>query len=109
MKYELKRVDPLRAANVGALVYGLVLGAFALIALPFFLFASALAPSDEFGAAGPAFIIFLVMLYPFMGLVMGWIGGLLTSAIYNFIITMSGGLLFEFDNTAVDASDGAAS
>jgi hypothetical protein len=34
MKYELKRIGPLRAANVGALVYGLLTGALMLILLP---------------------------------------------------------------------------
>ena len=39
MKLELRRVAPLRAANIGAMVYGLLMCAFALIFAPF-IFAS---------------------------------------------------------------------
>ena len=73
MKLELKRVDPLRAANIGALVYGLLMGAFALIFFPFFLLLGILAPSDGPGATGPFFAIFMLVFYPVMGVVMGWI------------------------------------
>ena len=105
MKHELRRVHPLRAANVGALVYGLVLGAFALIALPFILLAAIFAPSGEIGIGGVGFAMILILVYPVMGLVMGWISGLLTSAIYNFIVRWTGGLLLEFDRGAVSPSD----
>ena len=107
MKHELRRVHPLRAANVGALVYGLVMGAFALIALPFFLLAAIFAPSGEFGVGGAVVAVFLVLVYPVMGLVMGWISGLLTSAIYNLIVRWTGGLLLEFDSGAGSPSDTA--
>jgi hypothetical protein len=107
MKHELRRVHPLRAANVGALVYGLVMGAFALIALPFFLLAAILAPSGEFGVGGLGFAAILVLVYPVMGLVMGWISGLLTSAIYNFIVRWTGGLLLEFDRGEASPSEAA--
>ena len=107
MKYELKRLDPLRAANVSALVYGLVMGVFALIALPFFLLAAIFAPSGEFGVGSVGFAVFFVLVYPVMGLVMGWMSGLLTSAIYNFIVRWTGGLLLEFDRGAVSPSDAA--
>ena len=103
MKHELRRIDPLRAANVAALVYGLIMGAFALIALPFFLVAAFV---GEFGAAGLS--VFFVVLYPVMGLVMGWISGLLASAIYNFIVRWTGGLLLEFDGGTASPGGGAA-
>jgi len=97
MRYELKRMDPLRTANVMAILYGLMMGAFALIALPFFTLAAFVSPSGEFGDPGPVFLVIL-LLYPVLGVVMGWVGGLLTSAIYNFIIIrLTGGLLFELD------------
>ena len=97
----------MRAANVGALVYGLVLGAFALIALPFVLLAAIFAPSGEFGVGEVGFAVILILVYPVMGLVMGWISGLLTSAIYNFIVRWTGGLLLEFDRGAVSPGDAA--
>ncbi len=108
MKHELRRVAPLRAANVGALVYGLVMGVFALIALPFFLLVPILAPSGGlFGAGGVASAVLVVLVYPVMGLVMGWISGLLTAAIYNFIVRWTGGLLLELDRGAVSPGDAA--
>jgi len=96
MKHELKRVDPLRAANVAALVYALLMGAFALMFAPFFLLAAILAPSGEFGALGSLITLLVLFAYPILGLAMGWISGLLSAAIYNFIIRWSGGLLLEF-------------
>ena len=107
MKHELRKVHPLRAANVGALVYGLVMGACALIALPFILLAAIVAPAGEFGAGGVGFAVFFVLVYPVMGLVMGWISGLVTAAVYNLIVRWTGGLLLEFDRGAVSPSDAA--
>jgi len=107
MKQELKRVDPLRAANIGAFVYGLSMAAIALVMFPFFLIAGILAPSGQFGPTGLVGIVLLVF-YPVMGVVMGWITGLLTSAIYNFIIRWTGGLLFEFDSVSPSSSGGEA-
>jgi hypothetical protein len=95
MRLELKRIDPLRAANVVALVEGLLLAAFALIFLPFFLLAMLIAPSEGLGAV---WILLMLVLYPVMGVVFGWISGLLGAAIYNFVIRLSGGFLLEFDN-----------
>ena len=100
MKQELKRIDPLRAANIGALVYGLLTAVFALILSPLFLLASALAPAEGVGVAGMILPAVALVLYPVMGLVMGWVSGLLTAAIYNLVIRWTGGLLFEFDATA---------
>ena len=57
--------------------------------------------------SGVAFAVILILVYPVMGLVMGWISGLLTSAIYNFIVRWTGGLLLEFDRGAVSPSDAA--
>ena len=108
MRQELKRVDPLRTANISAMVYGLLTSAFALIAFPFVLLAGLLAPAQGSNIAGPVFAIFILVLYPVMGAVMGWISGLLTSAIYNFIVRWTGGLILEFDGVAPSSSSGAA-
>jgi hypothetical protein len=101
MTYELKRVHPLRAANIIALVYGLFLGVIVLIGLPFILLIAVFAPSQEFGVAGTAVTLMFVVLYPIMGIVMGWLSGLITAAIYNVIIKWSGGLLLDFESKAV--------
>ena len=82
------------------IVYGLLMGAFALIVLPFFLLAVIFAPSGEFGGAGSLFAVLFVFVYPIMGLVIGWISGALTAAIYNLVVRWTGGLLLEFDGEA---------
>jgi hypothetical protein len=97
MKYELKRVAPLRAANIGALVYGILMTVFAVVFSPFVLLASLLAPADRTPMAAPAVAALILVAYPLLGLVMGWISGLLSSAIYNVIIRLTGGLLLELD------------
>ncbi|NNE09660.1 MAG: hypothetical protein HKN20_13955 [Gemmatimonadetes bacterium] len=109
MKRELKRVEPMRTANVAALVYALLMSVFALIALPFFLLAAIFSQAGGGGGAPEAMFPFLlVVAYPFFGLVMGWITGLITSFIYNFVVRWSGGLLFEFDEAAPAAAGGEA-
>ena len=100
MEQEVTRIAPLRAANIGALVYGLLMAAIAILFSPLILISTFLAPPGESSAAGGVAIVMLV-LYPVMGLVMGWISGLLASAFYNFVTRWTGGLLVAFrDDTA---------
>ena len=101
MKLELRKVRVLRAANVCALLYGLLMTAFALVAAPLFFLAALVAPSSEFGGAEPLFPFILLLIYPVLGLAMGWISGLLSSASYNLIVRWTGGIIFEFDGGAV--------
>lgn len=105
MRHELKRIAPLRAANVAAVVYGLTMAAFMLLFSPFVLIAIFAAPENELGMAGPAFFLVMLLLYPIMGLVMGWISGILTAAIYNLVVKWTGGLQFEL---VADAPAGTA-
>jgi hypothetical protein len=106
MKLELKRIEPLRAANVTALVQGLLMCAFALLFFPFFMLMAMFMPEGE-GAFGIAFGLVMLILYPVMGLVMGWITGLLGAAIYNVIIKLSGGLLLHLDDVTPPMNAGA--
>jgi len=99
MNPELRRIDPLRAANVLGLVYGMLTGAFALLALPFFLFLGALSHETP-GFAGPVVAFLMLVLYPVLGLVMGWIAGLIGAASYNLVARIVGGLRFELDTGA---------
>ena len=108
MNLELRRIDPLRSANVAAILYGLLLTVFSLIAFPFFLLAAFISP-DETGFIGPLMAVFVLILYPIFGALMGWISGILTAAIYNFVIRWSGGLLFEFDDVSPASSSGGTS
>ncbi len=99
MRYELKRIAPLRAANIGALVYGLLVTFFAIVFAPILLVVSMFAPREETGLGGPLVALGLLILYPIMGLVMGWISGLFSSVIYNLIINLTGGLILELEGT----------
>jgi hypothetical protein len=104
MRLELKRVEPMRAANIGALVYGIVMAVFALVFLPFLLLGFALAPSG--GNPGLATLpLIMLFMYPLMGLVMGWLSGLCTSWAYNVVIRFTGGLLVDFHETTARAPD----
>jgi hypothetical protein len=92
MKLELRRVEPLRAANIGGLVYGIGMAVFAVVFLPF-LFLGALV-----GRARGAVLLmpFLLLLYPLIGATMGWLTFLIGASIYNFVIRWTGGMLIEF-------------
>jgi prepilin signal peptidase PulO-like enzyme (type II secretory pathway) len=48
--------------------------------------------------------LFVVVLYPVMGVLMGWISGFLSAVIYNFVVRWTGGLLMEFDTPATESS-----
>jgi hypothetical protein len=98
MKHELRRVAPLRAANVSAIVYSILMGLMSLISVPFFLLATVLqrpGPTGPGAVAGPIIAVMMLILYPVMGAVMGWVMGLAGAAIYNYIIRWTGGLLVD--------------
>jgi len=98
MTHELKRFDPLRTANVSAVVYGLMMTIFTLIFLPFFLLIGVAGlVADESGAGLVAMIPMALMLvfYPIFGFIFGWISGLLGAAIYNFVVRWTGGFLVD--------------
>ena len=104
MRYELTRVAPLRTAKIAGLVYGAVTAVIALILLPLVLVlllatTRMSGPSDMAASILPIVLIFF---YPLIGAVMGWIMGLVASAVYNLIVRWTGGLLLEFaDRSAV--------
>ena len=93
--YEVRRVEPLRAANVAGVVYAILTAAMVIVVLPFFLLLSAFLPAGE--KAAPGAIVVVLLLYPILGAVMGWISGLLTAAIYNVVVRWTGGLQLDMD------------
>ena len=97
MKFELMRVAPLRTANIAGLVYGIVTAVVAIILLPFCLvLLLATTRMNGSDAAASVLPLFLIVFYPLIGAVMGWIMGLVGSAVYNLIVRWTGGLLLEF-------------
>lgn len=93
MNTELRKIDALRAANVLALVYGIMMAVFAILIFPFVMLASLFSRSAGLGAG---FAGAFVILYPILGLVMGWLTGLLGAAIYNLVAGWTGGMRVEF-------------
>ncbi|MGE5175908.1 MAG: hypothetical protein ACM3JJ_05970 [Hyphomicrobiales bacterium] len=105
MKLELKRIAPLRAANVAALVYGLLTCVFAILFAPFFLLMGLVSQNHGGAAFGPLFALGMMVLYPIIGVVVGWLTGLFGAWFYNLVIRISGGLLFDLDEVR-DAAAG---
>jgi hypothetical protein len=102
MRFELKRVEPLRAANIGALVYGIMMAAFAVLFAPFLLLGMWLAPTGGQNTIGLTATAIMFCCYPLMGLVLGWLSGLVSSAAFNLVVGLTGGLVLHFDGRAVD-------
>jgi len=97
VQLELRRIAPLRAANIVALLYALSM---LIFAVPMFIIFSVIpGPSG----ADPqqqqfAFSSFrwLLLGYPVFGLVFGWFGGLIASYLYNLIAARLGGFRLEY-------------
>ncbi len=102
----LKRIGPLSPAKITGILYavlGLFMG-FIISAVALFgaLLGSALSNSSEpfvgliFGAGA---IIVMPILYG----VMGFISGIITAGIYNFVVRFTGGLELEFEGEGTAA------
>jgi hypothetical protein len=98
MQLELRRVAPLRAANVLALLYAISMLVFAIPAFAIFSLMPEATTSDpeQSKQAFTAFRWFILVAYPMFGLVFGWFGGLVGASLYNAIAPRIGGLLFEY-------------
>jgi len=95
MTYRLKRVAPLQAAIVFAILYALI----SLVIVPLFIVMILLgAMQEETGMAGGTaamvgMMIFMPLFYGFFG----FITGAILSFLYNIVAKMSGGLELTFD------------
>jgi hypothetical protein len=96
MTSEVRRVAPLRAANVVGLVYVVLGAAFAATFLPFAGWIPAgpdLDPQQE--ETMRAYFRGMLLAYPLLGGVFGWIGALVGAAVYNLAARIVGGLVVE--------------
>ena len=93
MRSEIRYIEPIRFANVVALVYALVGLVFVVLALPFVFMSMAWGESS--GAFSIGITLILVVLYPVFGLFFGWLTGLLGAAIYNLVARWVGGIYLE--------------
>ena len=96
----IRRVAPIRAANTLAVLYGVMMTAMALLMYPVFNMAPMPTPEDGQAEAADAFnqiFRWMIISYPVLGLVMGWITGLLGAATYNLTQRLTGGLVIEIE------------
>lgn len=94
-KRKLKRVAPLSVGKILAILYG----GMGLLFVPVFLLISLLAPQ---GLAGPqvgvlAFGMGFAIMVPFMYAAMGFVGGVISAAIYNLAARWVGGIEVEVE------------
>ena len=93
MIHELRRLPPMRTAKIMALLYG----AFFLFVSLFFIPLVLLGP-DVDARGNPmhkGLFLGVMVAYPILGLIFGWLGSAVMSAIYNFVARRAGGLRFE--------------
>ncbi len=93
MRSEIRYIDPIRFANVVALVYGFLGLVVVVLMVPFLLLSAALPGFNGMLSAGVTFV--LALLYPIFGLVVGWVTGLVAAAIYNLVVRWVGGITIE--------------
>lgn len=86
MKVEMRYVSPVRAGVVLAVLYGLIMA----IIVPFFILAAMSGRNS--GGAG----VLLLVALPFLYAAGGFIGGIISAALYNLVASWTGGLEFEF-------------
>jgi hypothetical protein len=108
LQLELRRVTPIRAANIVALLYGISM---LLFTVPMFAVVSLVPeppvtnPQQPFSLS--SFRWLLLIGYPFFGLVFGWFSGLVGSYLYNAIAARLGGFEVEFASISPSATPSA--
>ncbi len=88
MSQEIRRIDPLSAAKVCAVLYGIT----GLIFVPFLLLMRSFAPADP---AMPGFGVGLALAVPLLYAAAGFIFTLLGAALYNLVAGLVGGVVIE--------------
>jgi hypothetical protein len=104
MTRRLTRIAPLQTGKIAGILYGLL----SLLFIPFFIIAAVagfFAESGETssGAAGlmAGGMVLMALVLPVLYAAMGFIGGVICAAVYNFIARWVGGLEFEVEDVPV--------
>ena len=92
MKKSLKNIAPLQLGKVLGALYGCV----SLIIVPFVILAAFVMPKGDHGSAFPGllFLIFIPVIYA----IIGFVGGIITAAIYNLLASFTGGIHFTVED-----------
>ena len=92
MKKRLLRIGPLKAGLILGVLYALL----GLLFVPFLIFGAVIGKASGGGGAGIS-VLFAVLIPLFYG-VAGFIGGVISAALYNFIVKFTGGLEVEVED-----------
>ena len=87
MKQRIKRIDPMQAAKIMSILYGIA----GLIIAPLFYFAQQMSPTPS--PLGPGFIIAIPVLYAVCGAIITAI----SAALYNLVAGWVGGVEVELE------------
>ncbi len=98
MNKRLKRVAPLQLGIVSAAVYALL----SLVFVPFILLATLFGATADKGTQVSAVFggLFMIILLPVFYTIFGFIGGIITAAIYNLVAKFTGGIEFTVEEIA---------
>jgi len=97
MTKRLQHVAPVQCG----VVLGALYGAISLILVPFILLISMVAPKNGNGAGILGAGVFLIILLPVIYAVLGFVGGIISAAIYNLIASWTGGIEFTLADAPV--------
>lgn len=101
MKVKLKRIPPLAAAKVTAIIYS----CFSLIFVPIMIIgavAGAMSPAEGSGVAAGAGIAMMILM-PVFYIAGGFLMTLIGCAIYNLVAGWVGGIELEFETMETEA------
>ena len=102
LKLRLKRIDPVKYAIITAVLTALLS---LIILVPFTLFFSAIgAAASDLGGGAAIFGggIFMVIFVPIVYGVIGFIVGLISTMLLNFVLRKTGGLDIDFEKVGMD-------
>ncbi len=105
MVTRLKNVAPIQFAAVSGVLYAILGLIFAVLWLPFSTLAGAVGQSAGAHAFGFGLGIAAIFVFPIGYGIMGFIGGIITAFLYNFVAGFTGGIevTLEANATAVTA------
>lgn len=93
MTFEIRRIAPLKTANVLAIVAAVVLTVFTLPLVPLvFAMPTHGGPNPKDQEFLGKMMIVMLFFYPVMGAICGWLTGLIGSSVYNLVSRRLGGI-----------------
>jgi hypothetical protein len=104
MNYRLQRIDAVQTANVMAVIYGVMMAVIAVITIPFLLLGMLMAPPGTGDRGSLGMSLAFMILYPFLGIFLGWISGWAMAALFNFVAKRTGGVRVALESLPAPAA-----